>query len=55
MQNKLCFEVVDLSLQDLRCNDQLFGGISIVFGGDFAQFPLVAKNASRSQIADSSI
>ncbi|CAO3701298.1 unnamed protein product [Rhizopus stolonifer] len=36
MQNKLCFEAVDLTLQDIRNNDKLFGGVPVVFGGSFA-------------------
>lgn len=55
MQNKLCFEAVDRTLQDICNNNCMFGGIPIVLGGDFAQIPPVIKNGSRAMIVDASI
>ncbi len=50
MQNKHCFEAVDRTLRDIRSTDSLFGGMSVVFGGDFAQILPVIKRGSRPQI-----
>ena len=36
MQHKYCFEAVHRMLTDVRSDDALFGGISTIFGGDFA-------------------
>ena len=43
MQNRLCQEAVDLTLKDIRNNDQLFGG-------DFQQILPVVLKGSREQI-----
>ena len=51
MQNRLCQEAVDLTLKDIRNNDQLIGGIPVVFGGDFQQTLPVVLKGSREQIA----
>jgi hypothetical protein len=32
-QHRHCFEAVDRTLQDLRKNDQYFGGVTMVFAG----------------------
>jgi hypothetical protein len=54
--NRLCFEAVDRTLQDI-CDKQdvLFGGIPVVLGGDFAQIAPVVKNGNRAAIVDASI
>ena len=55
MQHRHCFEAVDRVLRDIRRQDTLFGGIPVIFGGDFAQIAPVIKRADRSQIVDASI
>ena len=37
MQNRLAFEAVDRTLQDVRGNNALFGGVTTVLRGDFLQ------------------
>ena len=56
MQNKFCFQAVDKTLQDV-CGKEgvLFGGINVIFGGDFAQIPPVVKNGNRAATVESSI
>ena len=51
MQNKYCFEAVDRTLRDVMENDFLFGGIPVIFGGDFAQIPPVVKYGDRSELS----
>jgi len=49
MQHKACFEAVNRTLNDV-CNSgehQVFGGIPIVLGGDFAQILPVIRRGSR--------
>jgi hypothetical protein len=55
MQNKFCFEAVDKTLQDIFSNESLFGGLPIIFGGDFAQIPPVIEKGGRAQIVEASV
>lgn len=61
MINKHCFEALDKSLKDiLRSSnaaslEKPFGGIVVVFGGDFRQILLVIPKGSRKDIVFSSI
>ncbi|XP_071740512.1 uncharacterized protein [Rutidosis leptorrhynchoides] len=56
MNDKRCFEALDRTLQDISNNENaVFGGKSIILGGDFQQTLPVVKNASRSQILAASI
>lgn len=53
MQHKYCFEAVNRLLADLRSVDEkelLFGGIPVIFGGDFAQILPVVPQGSRADI-----
>jgi hypothetical protein len=50
MQHRHIVEAVDRTLQDVRRSNKLFGGLSIVFGGDFQQTLPVIVKASRPQI-----
>ena len=52
-----CFalEALDRTLQDIRHNDNPFGGLVVVLGGDFRQTLPVVKRASRAAIVESSI
>jgi hypothetical protein len=55
MQDRLAIEAVDRTLRDL-CNDpRPFGGITVVFGGDFQQILPVVPKGSREQIVNASI
>ncbi|POS81703.1 hypothetical protein EPUL_006620, partial [Erysiphe pulchra] len=50
MQNKHNFNAVDKTLRDLMNSDELFGGIPVVLGGDFAQILPVVKRGQRQDI-----
>jgi hypothetical protein len=53
MQNKHIMETVDRSFRDLRDSDKPFGGLSVVFGGDFQQILPVVVKGSRAEIVSS--
>jgi ATP-dependent DNA helicase PIF1 len=55
MANKSNFEAVDKMLRDIIGNDQPFGGITVVFGGDFRQILPVVVKGNRAQILNSSL
>jgi hypothetical protein len=50
MQHRYCYEAVDRMLQDVRDNGRPFGGITVLFAGDFRQCLPVVPNGSRGQI-----
>ncbi|CAI9290022.1 unnamed protein product [Lactuca saligna] len=51
MSDRRCFEFLDRSLRDvLDCNEKLFGGISVLLGGDFRQTLPVLPRSTRSEI-----
>lgn len=55
MQHKFAIDSVDRSLKDLlQKSDAPFGGITVVFGGDFRQTLPVVNKAGREQIVDAS-
>ena len=55
MQHKLAIDSVDWSLRDfLHKPDAPFGGITVVFGGDFRQTLSVVVKAGREQITGAS-
>ena len=52
MQHRRCFEAVDRSLRDVMQVAQPFGGIPVLFGGDFAQIlPVVPKGGRSATVA----
>ena len=55
MQNHFDPETVDRSLRDIRNCDAPFGGITVVFGGDFQQILPVIPRGSREQIVLASL
>ncbi|GKE31865.1 DNA helicase [Tanacetum coccineum] len=56
MNDRRCFETLDRTLRDIMDTlDKLFGGKSIVLGGDFRQTLPVRKGASKLEIVASSI
>ena len=50
MQNWSCQEAVDLTMQDIKSNSNPFGGVTVVFGGDFQQILPVICKGRREQI-----
>ena len=46
MAHQYCFEVLDCTLQDVRNCQRPFGGLTIVFGGDFQQILPVIPDGS---------
>ncbi|CAN1164025.1 ATP-dependent DNA helicase PIF1 [Linum perenne] len=61
MAHKFCIEALDRSLRDiLRDNNpnspqQPYGGMTVIFGGDFRQILPVIKRGSRSEIVSASM
>ncbi|GJW10994.1 DNA helicase, partial [Tanacetum coccineum] len=56
MNDRRCFETLDRTLRDiLSMPNLLFGGKSVMLGGDFRQTLPVKKNASHNEIIGSSI
>jgi len=57
MQHKVCFEAVNRTLNDVcnSGNQQLFGGIPTVLGGDFAQILPVIRRGTRQSTVLASI
>jgi hypothetical protein len=57
LMNKHSIEAVDRTLKDLLDNNSPFGGLTVLFGGDFRQvLPILKKNgSSRAQIVNSSL
>jgi hypothetical protein len=55
MQHQDCFTAVDRTFRDLFKIDNLFAGIPMVFGGDFAQIPPVVPNGSKADTIMASI
>jgi hypothetical protein len=55
MQSKLVPDAVDRTLRDLLQDDRPFGGITVVFGGDFQQILPVVVRGTREQIVNESL
>jgi hypothetical protein len=55
MQSKLVPDAVDQTLRDLLQDDRPFGGITVVFGGDFQQILPVVVRGTREQIVNESL
>ena len=55
MQHRHDPEAVNRSLQDIRGSEKLFGGITVVFGGDFQQILPVILKGSREDIVGACI
>src|SRR6202042_753722 len=55
MQHRHGPEAVDQTIQDLLENNRLFGGITVLFVGDFRQTLPVVPRGSRAQIVDASL
>ena len=50
MQDRFCQEAVDLTFKDIRNDDRPFGGVTVVFGGDFQQTLPVVRKGGHEQI-----
>ena len=50
MGDKLNFEALDRSLKDIRKDERTFGGLTVLFTGDWRQILPVVPRGSRSQI-----
>jgi hypothetical protein len=55
MQHRYIHEAVDRTLKDVQGSNELFGGLSIVFGGDFQQILPVIVKGSRPDIVGACI
>lgn len=55
MQGKYNFTAVNFSLGDIRKSDELFGGIPLIMGGDFAQTTPIVPKGSRADQVNASI
>jgi hypothetical protein len=55
MQHRHIMEAVDRSFKDVRGSDRPFGGLPIVFGGDFQQILPVILKGSRAQVVGASM
>ncbi|XP_060210232.1 uncharacterized protein LOC132637101 [Lycium barbarum] len=61
MANKFCFEALDRTLRDIlrvkyeNSSDKPFGGLTVVFGGDFCQILPVIPKGRRADIVDASL
>lgn len=52
MTHRHCFETLDRTFQDLRDSRKPFGGLTMVFGGDFQQILPVIPKGSRADIVN---
>jgi len=55
MIHRYAMEALDRSLRDLLQNESPFGGITVLFGGDFRQILPVIPKGSRQQIVSASL
>jgi hypothetical protein len=54
-QSRYAFEAVDRLLQDVRDDERAFGGMTVVFGGDFRQTLPIVPRGSREDIVSHSL
>jgi ATP-dependent DNA helicase PIF1 len=52
MTNRWAFEALDRTLRDIRKNDENFGGVVVVCGGDFRQILPVVKRGTAADVVD---
>src|SRR6266704_5807174 len=55
MLNRNAFEAVDRCLRDIRRDNSLFGGVTVVFGGDYQQILPVVPRATQPDIVSASL
>ena len=52
MANRRIFEAIDRTLKDIRDDERHFGGLTVVFAGDWRQILPVVRKGSRADIVD---
>ena len=55
MQHQHALEAIDHSLHDIREDEHPFGGLTVVFRGDFQQILPIVPNGSHEDIVNASI
>ena len=55
MAHRHLAECLGRSLRDIRSDGRPYGGVVVVFGGDFRQIPPVVRHGSRAQIVSASL
>ena len=51
MAHKYCIEALECTLRDIRGNDLLMGGITVLFSGDFRQtLPVIVKGTRADEV-----
>ena len=55
MEHRYLYECQDHSLQDVRGNNIPFGGLTILFSGDWKQILPVVKRGSWAQVIDATL
>ncbi|GFR70198.1 ATP-dependent DNA helicase pif1 [Elysia marginata] len=55
MGHKYIFEAMDRTFQDIKENTSVFGGITVLFVGDWRQILPVVRHGSRPQIVQAAL
>ncbi len=56
MSNRLLMDAIDRTLRDVRDDRRMFGGVTVIFSGDWRQIaPIVAKRATRADISNKTL
>jgi hypothetical protein len=55
MQHRFAMEAVDRTCRDLRTDERPFGGITVVFGGDYQQILPVIVKGTREEVINATI
>ena len=55
MGHKYIFEAIDRTLQGIRGNNSLFGGMTVLMAGDWRQILPVVHHGSRTQIVNATL
>ena len=54
-QYNIIFEAIDRTLQDIRGNNSLFGGMTVLMAGDWRRIHPVVRHGSRSPIVNTTL
>ena len=55
MMKRFCIEALDITLRDVRGNNELFGGAVVMLAGDFRQTAPIVKRGGPAQVLAASI